>query len=353
MTSLHTLMAKLQGATSSPLTLSVEECQTLVSAVTAHSFVSVTIKYSRYGSVQISDIAVPALTLHTLRNEAIAKWEKLKENDFSIFSDDQYTHEVTDNYLQNAKHPRTLYIKTKQIGFSDFSEAQALEYAGVKDIVGVGLDDARFPGPVYIPDDHPVLFHTLKELKLKHALYNPLEAGCEYTRREFISPVLVLAATIAGVKMACEEQVQGSLGYGPVDWMILYQTHRICITEGKKDSVAQGLHQNLAQLAAAGEGRGKKRQFCVNLPLYGVATTYREWVFLRLDPAKSRSEMDGAIRLPTYGIDDTFDLVKGVQRVASRLAGILTAQKGIIDKDTGSESTKKVKTGNLKKDDGQ
>lgn len=49
---------------------------------------------------------------------------------------------------------------------------------------------------------------------------------------------------IAGLKMACEEQVQGSLGYGPADWMILYQTHRIYITEGKKDSVAQGLHQN-------------------------------------------------------------------------------------------------------------
>lgn len=132
-----------------------------------------TIKYSRYGSFQISDIALPALTVHTLRNEAISKWEKLKENDFSIFSDDKYTHEVTDNYLQNAKHPRTLYVKTKQIGFSDFSEAQALLYAGVKDIVGVRLDDARFPEPVDIPDDHPVLLHTLEELKLKHALTTP------------------------------------------------------------------------------------------------------------------------------------------------------------------------------------
>ena len=81
--------------------------------------------------------------------------------------------------------------------------------------------------------------------------------------------------------------VEGSAGKGPVDWVAHYQNHKICITEGKKDNVTQGLYQNLAQLAAAGEGRGKKRIFCVDLPLYGIATTYTEWIFLRLDPPPS------------------------------------------------------------------
>lgn len=62
----------------------------------------------------------------------------------------------------------------------------------------------------------------MKDLELKHKLYSPIEKGCEYTRREFISSVPVLAASLAGVKLACEEQVDGTAGKGPVDWMAHY-----------------------------------------------------------------------------------------------------------------------------------
>uniref|UniRef100_A0A7S3L7R5 Uncharacterized protein n=1 Tax=Amphora coffeiformis TaxID=265554 RepID=A0A7S3L7R5_9STRA len=258
------LATKLQSASSSSITLNAEECKTLISATEKPSFVSVTLKFSRYGSFEISDFALPALTIDALRSEATAKWNRMVENDFLIFSNDKYTHEVSDNYLHHVKCPRTFFIKTKQIGFSEFNENQALDYAGVNEIVDVALDDARFPSPVSIPDNDPLLLHTVKELELKHNLYNPLEKGCEYTRREFISSVLVLAASIADVKMACEEDVHGSVGYGPVDWTAHYHNHRMCITEGKKDIATQGLYQNLAQLAAAEEGRGQKRQFCVD-----------------------------------------------------------------------------------------
>ncbi|KAL3903206.1 MAG: hypothetical protein SGILL_010533, partial [Bacillariaceae sp.] len=101
---------------------------------------------------------------------------------------------------------------------------------------------------------------------------------------------------------------------------------------------------NLAQLTAAAEGRGQKREFCVDFPVYGVATTYREWIFLRLDGENTRTKEAGAIRLPTYTIDDLFDLSKGVQRAASRLAGILQNQKKVVDKATGREDTKKARS---------
>ena len=39
-------------------------------------------------------------------------------------------------------------------------------------------------------------------------------------RREFISPILVLAASISGVKLACEEQVDASAGKGPSQYAI-------------------------------------------------------------------------------------------------------------------------------------
>lgn len=229
---------------------------------------------------------------------------------FFICSDDKCRHVVSDDYLRNANYPRTLCIKTKQIEFSEFSEEEALDYAGISEIRMVRSDDPRFPQPASIPDTHDLLLHAVKDINLKHKLYDPLEQGCEYTRREFISSFLVLAASIAEVKLACEEQVVGSLGKGPVDWMAHYANHRICITEGKEDNVAQGLYQNLAQLTAAGEGRGRKRSFCVDLPFYGIATTYREWIILRLEPSATRKKDSGVFRLRTFIIDDGNDSEK-------------------------------------------
>ena len=104
------------------------------------------------------------------------------------------------------------------------------------------------------------------------------------------------------------------------------------------------IYQNLAQLTAAGEGRGQKRSFCGDLPFYGIATTYREWVILRLEPSATRKKDSGAIWLRTFIIDDENDLKGGVQRIASRVAGLLQSQKNLLDHATGAaESAKKAK----------
>ena len=348
---LSALKNKLENSASAAsltVSLSAQECETLNAAIRntiPFDFVTITLKYSKYGSVTIPDIARNAVTVTCLSEHAVSKWQgHLKEADFFIYSDDKCRHVVSDDYLRNAKYPRTLYIKTKQIDFSEFTEEDALDYAGISEIQIVRNDDPRFPQPASIPDTHDLLLHAVKDLNLKHKLYDPLEQCCEYTRREFISSVLVLAASIAEVKLACEEQVDGSLGKGPVDWMAHYANHRICITEGKKDNVAQGLNQNLAQLTAAGEGRGQKRSFCVDLPFYGIATTYREWIILRLEPSATRKKDSGAIRLRTFIIDDENDLKGGVQRIASRVAGLLQYQKSLLDQATGAvESAKKTK----------
>lgn len=201
-----------------------------------------------------------------------------------------------------------------------------------------------FPPPVDDISDSDILYlHAIEDLNVRHKLYDPLEEGCEYTRREFISPILVLAASVSGVKLACEEQVEGSVGKGPVDWVAHYQNHRICITEGKKDNITQGLYQNLAQLAAAGEGRGEKRMFCVDLPIYGIATTYTEWIFVRLDPL-SEGTTRQALRLPTMQISRNKQIIfkETVKDVAGQLAGLLLSQKNTFDRNTG-EAAKRVK----------
>lgn len=110
-------------------------------------------------------------------------------------------------------------------------------------------------------------------------------------------------------------------------------------------NVTQGLYQNLAQLAAVGEGRGQKRAFSADLPFYGIATTYREWIILRLDASTVQDDR-AAVRLRTIIIDDANDLKGGVQRVAARIAGLLMAQRDMLDRQTG-EAAKKTNDASL------
>jgi hypothetical protein len=57
----------------------------------------------------------------------------------------------------------------------------------------------------------------------------------------------------------------------------------ICVTEGKKDQLELGIAQNMAQLLAVRSTRKRKRGEISPLPVFGIATTFVEWVFIRYD----------------------------------------------------------------------
>ncbi len=207
----------------------------------------------------------------------------------------------------------------------------------------IKIDTTQFPGPFEIKECNEWLQHAITDLRIKHALFDPLTEGCEATRREFISAVLVLAATLVGnVKLAVEELVVGSLGKGPVDWVALFEGFRICITEGKKDNLTQGQIQNIAQLAASREHASGKRKFVATIPTYGIATTYLEWTFFKLTDGPRQLFRSSA---DTISIDQ-HNLQHTVRDVASRIAAILQEQKdAVISAKLGSAScNKKTKT---------
>jgi hypothetical protein len=338
---LAALQDRLRASNEKQITLTRDEYKKLAEfPSTTTNSVSVTVKYQR-STIRIADCARSAITVAFLSNEAVNKWASLAETSFSFYVEKECSYVASDEYLNACTYPRTVYLKTEQTGFSDFTEDDALKYAGVQDIEMDDEASSVFPPPCAIDDNNELLAHAVKDLELKHTLYNPIEQGCEYTRREFISSVLVLAASIAGVKLACEEQVYGSAGKGPVDWMTHYKNHRICITEGKKDNISSGLYQNLAQLTAAGEGRGTKRAFCDNLPLFGIATTYTEWIFLRLDSPPSEGGNRSAVRLPTNYINAQRHLKGDTKAVAERIAGLLLSQKELVDKQIGDNDPKR------------
>ena len=291
------------------------------------SSVVVTMKYSNRKKVELENLSPGEITVSFLKSQATAIWAELEGVDFVLEGGKNYA--IDDAFLGKCTFPLNLTVKVDQSGFSDFmSLEKALSYAGVEALKVGDAVTLSFPPKLSIEENDPVLRHAYEDLRLKHNLYDPLEEGCEYTRREFISPILVLAATKAGVKLACEEEVEGTRAKGPVDWMAHYERHGICITEGKKDNISGGIGQNVAQLTALGEKRGSKRDYQVDLPLFGVATTYIEWVFIRLSPAGDTRQ---AVRLPTMYATSN----EQVKNVAECLAGILLSQKDLLDEARG------------------
>jgi len=95
------LERKLECASSSSITLNAEEDKLLTSATAVGpSFVSVTLRFSSFGSLDIPDISRSAVTVNFLRREASSKWTKLVENEFSIFSNDKFTHDLSDELAE-------------------------------------------------------------------------------------------------------------------------------------------------------------------------------------------------------------------------------------------------------------
>ena len=81
----------------------------------------------------------------------------------------------------------------------------------------------------------------------------------------------------------------------------------------------------------------------VDLPIYGVATTYTEWIFVRLNQL-SEGTTRHAVRLPTMQISRNKQTIfkETVKDVAGQLAGLLLSQKNTVDRNTG-EAAKRTK----------
>lgn len=293
----------------------------------------VIIKFKNVNSKREVEVPKSKVAYGLLVEKVKQKWPLFQIAAFTmLLSDDR---ELTpEDVFTDYDFPLEICVRTDRKGFADFTQALALKYAEVSEV----CQEESSVVQQSIDDNAPALLHTMKDLEMKHALYDPLDEGCEYTRREFISSVLCLAATTAGVKLACEEKIEGSLGNGPVDWVAHYSNYRICITEGKKDNLSHGVVQNIAQLAAASENLGKKRKFDHTMPLYGIATTYTEWVFLSLSLDPNKVSRIG----PTLTIGSSHR-ADDVKKVAEQIVSIFEAQKKLIKELPKTKRTKVAK----------
>jgi len=294
--------------------------------------VEITLKYQRASTkIQLrkSHVSLQALS------EAVKN--KLKEFEVADFKMLVEAVTLLSDCISQLIFPVTLTVESLRKGFSDFKATEAYSYASVNSAT---TDAGKFPKPADIDANGKWFQHALVDLKLKHELCGKLWEGCEYTRREFISSVLILSAKLAGLTLAVEEQVEGRLGQGPIDWVALYQSYRICITEGKRDALADGVIQNIAQLAAAREDKNPKRKCSPEIPSYGIATTYHEWVFLKLtdNPRALFHSTNNFIVISQATLEDS------LKDVAAPIVAIFEQQKKEVDEVSGGP-TKKTKTG--------
>jgi hypothetical protein len=120
----------------------------------------------------------------------------------------------------------------------------------------------------------------------------------EAAKRLFINAVFmaVIECFPADLIVSVEHLLQGSLGRGPVDYLLKYRNYNIIVTEAKKDDIDGGIAQNVAQLKAASEVSAIKLMISFNFiqdnirykrkrdaEIYGIVTDSVHWVFLKLN----------------------------------------------------------------------
>jgi hypothetical protein len=250
----------------------------------------------------------------------------------------------------NLKEGDVLLVKSLSKGFSHFNEIEALKYAQVE---YVRVDDGLFLDDVNNPEDlTSVVDKIYCELTCRLYVLEMFLAS-ESTMREFIGPVLVHALWhISGksktVQMVAERKLAGSLGNGPVDYIMMYKDFNICVVEAKKEAIENGVNQNIAQMVASREDFCQKRKRSSDdyndIPSCGIVTSGVDWVFLLY----SFEENQWVVRrtaVYTILLDEHDDISKAhIEKVLRKVVHLIKYEMDKFDTVVeGQRATKKAK----------
>ena len=239
----------------------------------------------------------------------------------------------------------TIIVKSHAKEFSKLSQAVIFKWAGIVEIIE---DNSQFQS-IQIDFENElnskVIEHAIEDLHYKNKFYGPITGCLDSSVREYISPVILACARIAGnVKLVAELDIVGRKGKGLLDYAILYKRFFLPITEARKDLLDQGIMQNIAHLIATREetlsASNNKRNYLAmtgdisSIPSTGVASTGKEWVLIRYvllpKPAVFKSS---AISLPV--IDGSpEELRRHLLGLLSKLLGAIDLLKSLVDEQT-------------------
>ncbi len=219
-------------------------------------------------------IEIPCPIDRIVLEEIVKKsWIEFEQMKFTLMYEDCLLEDAIFSLPPNAK----VHICKE---FSDFSENEALAYAGT---LNLQLNENIFHDATRCFDS--TINTIAQELERRISVFDLYEAS-RYTMREFISPLLVGAVLLnTGVNMVAKNKIIGSLGNGTVDYTLIYKEFNICVVEAKKGAIEKGVAQNIAQLVASREEycRRFKRnaEDICNVPSSGIVSTGEDWIFIR------------------------------------------------------------------------
>lgn len=244
-------------------------------------------------------------TLEQLKIDIVNNWwDALVGRRFHLRFPDRPTTEITLSSILSHKSDVLLHIHLDKLKrFSKITPDEAIKYAQLKVFTlscipkGVQSDfiaDIALPDEEIIKKETDYIFDDLQ----RRIQCLDLDRSVECTMREFISPLLIgamMTANEKGLKLICEENIEGEFGHGPVDYMMTYKSVNIVLTEAKMENIEAGVAKNICQIVASREQHarylakllGTKRKYddllseMMRVASYGIITTGEEWYFLR------------------------------------------------------------------------
>eukprot|EP01041_Mallomonas_annulata_P011867 gene11867-24866_t len=250
----------------------------------------------------------------------------------------------------------TVKAADKSVGFSDFTETSAFEYA--KLFPGTQIAEAKehfscLSSDIVAGEEFVTLVaHVVKDLQYKSRAVDYLN---ECSMRQFMDATLVSAVILMDIdvklKLACEKKIIGTRGNGPVDYAFVYKFYSIVLTEAKRNDIDSAVKQNLAQQVASREEyvkqitiecNGRKRKYEDNMeglkdiPSFGIVTSGEAWMLLKyyFDDVHKNWKLvkspEFLLSFKAAGISDAI-LSSQVSELLSKICRMLQDQMVLVD----------------------
>ncbi|CAG8647844.1 198_t:CDS:1 [Ambispora leptoticha] len=244
---------------------------------------------------------------HLLRAAALARFSPLDGSDFFFMVKDPVEKEITNEFqfnrvIQKApindENERQISISIRVEGKKAYGEWDLRDvlqnilhkssWTSYTNAPRLNLDEFE---KVTLSDD--MLKLLIDELQKNTDVFGDVTRN-EMTCQEFISPFLTTAVKHLQVKepllaLRAEDELNGSRGFGPVDYTVVLDDIVICVTEAKKMDFDKGAAQNIVQMHSAVESLSKRKREDEDLKdseevpvmVYGIVSNARNWLFLQ------------------------------------------------------------------------
>lgn len=280
--------------------------------------------------------------------------------------------------LQPYPEENCILVKKDLTGFSKVSKERATGELGVvlDDFDCQHIKSINIIKPDFIEDDlivatsKVIAQDLLVRMKVLHC-----NITSEYTKREFISPILIYAVQLVvdrlksenntkPLLLVCEKEILGKRFHGPVDYSLMYEIVDIVLTEAKRVDLEFGILQNLLQQHASQEflanafvnenvtGKRFREEAeshyseISRMPTYGIVSTGESWTFLKFyhQPSKAiyRSEVYHLNLQFRYASEHVETFVESIAVLLRFIIGIIYDQIHWIDTHEGVWKRQKI-----------